>query len=193
MIPTALSDAIPFGFSGRNSFAGYTNHYNLVFRAVRVTSVNITSPWTVVSSRTRLASTAAAPRRREMISTSSFKGLRTDASKGISCLKSTQSLLRSTSIHADAGCGSRVRQALKDDVVLERATAQFRNAFNQPACPAQPQAQRRVVERKTSDTIMNDRKALFISMPSYWNSWGVCPWRTGMTTWLIAAPPTTKC
>ena len=88
--------------SGRNSFAGYTNHYNLVFRAVRVTSVNITSPWTVVSSRTRLASTAAAPRRREMISTSSFKGLRTDASKGISCLKSTQSLLRSTSIHADA-------------------------------------------------------------------------------------------
>jgi hypothetical protein len=54
-----------------------------------------------------------------------------------------------------------LRQALKDDVVLERATAQVRNAFNQPACPAQPQAQRRVVERKTSDTIMNDKESAF--------------------------------
>ena len=54
-----------------------------------------------------------------------------------------------------------LRQALKDDVVLERATAQVRNAFNQPATPTQPQTQRRAVERKTSDTIMNDRESAF--------------------------------
>ena len=55
-----------------------------------------------------------------------------------------------------------LRQALKDDVILERVVAQVRNAFNQ-APPAQPQTQRRVVEHKTSNTIINEKESAFHS------------------------------